>query len=559
MKTLILLSLSFFSTCCTALADRDLSSEEINTLFADLVSQPVQTWLPAGSISARRLEYSNLDKSICEYRETCHFDGIRFYREITMVSGGDEVTEGEPGQQHSMKLDRERIFCWDGTRYTQYYKSTDTAIIDSMPSQNWPLIYGAFSSGVISWGCGLYTLQNLTRCTCSAQEVWVEGHKQIHLQITDPSSSPVLHISFILDAEKNYAVLFNRIEDSQISGIEQRCSQFIQINDRWIPTVIAIEQYLKKPEGRDTVSYEDWKFESIKPDMPLDVHFSVNLRKGTLVELRAAGYPKSLMYYTNDQQDIHSLLEEKIAFSNQPDSVGKNCAAAAVQIVAKRFAKPYPASQIEALAGQANNMTSLYSLKNKLEETGLYCAALETSLESLRNTTLSQAILYLPDSSHYVILDSIDDTNVWTIDLTSRKVYWKTPIQRFARQWKRGIALIVSDNPQNLTTAGTPLSESDQQQINGGDSSGTMYSCSEQIQIDKDLYCPEPMGLVCIGRYYRYWERLGCASDPNGTGCVGEGKPGHQYTTCKTQLNSGSSACIIDTFDWKERNIRACQ
>ena len=133
MKTWILL-LILFIVNYPAFADRELSSGEINTLLNDLAGQPVQTWLPAGSISARRLEYSKLDKSICEYRETLHFDGTRFYREISLISGEEEIPDDQSEPQNSMDMDRERIFCWDGTQYIQYYKSTDTAVIESRSS-----------------------------------------------------------------------------------------------------------------------------------------------------------------------------------------------------------------------------------------------------------------------------------------------------------------------------------------------------------------------------------------------------------------------------------------
>jgi hypothetical protein len=202
-------------------------------------------------------------------------------------------------------------------------------------------------------------------------------------------------------------------------------------------------------------------------------------------------------------------------------------------------------------------MTSLHLLKGKLEETGLYCTALETNLDSLRNTKNAQIILHLPDNGHYVVLDHIDNTNVWTIDLTSRKVYWKTPIQQFLQQWKRGIALVVSDNPQNLSIEGTPLSTSDQQQIMGGDATGKTYSCTEKIQASGDLLCSEPVGILCGGLYYTYWERYGCREDPNGGVCTGDQMPGHVYTDCITDFYYPGS-CTVSGQD-RYRHIRACQ
>ena len=202
-------------------------------------------------------------------------------------------------------------------------------------------------------------------------------------------------------------------------------------------------------------------------------------------------------------------------------------------------------------------MTSLYLLKETLEESGLYCVAMETNLESLRRLKDSQIILHLSGSNHYVILDHIDDTDVWTIDLTSRKVYWKTPIQQFLQEWKHGTALVVSDNLQDLTTEvnGMPLSPVAQQQIMGGDPAG--YSCTELIQEYDHLLCSKPVGWLCGGRYYVYWDRYGCREDPGGGTCTGEGMLGHQYTHCITDfLYLGD--CTI-TGIWYSRYIRACQ
>jgi predicted double-glycine peptidase len=254
---------------------------------------------------------------------------------------------------------------------------------------------------------------------------------------------------------------------------------------------------------------------------------------------------------------MKSLLEEKIAFSAQQDSVGKNCAVAAVQIVTKQFDRPCSAQQLETLVTQNNKMTSLYLLKETLEESGLYCVAMETNLESLRRLKNSQIILHLSGSNHYVILDHIDDTDVWTIDLTSRKVYWKTSVEQFLQEWKHGTALIVSDNPQNLNADGAPLSSLVQQQIMGGDPVGSGYSCTQLLQVDDHLFCSEPVGILCGGLYYVYWERYGCQEDPNGGFCTGQEMPGHKYTHCITDFYH-FGACTI-TGVWYPRSIRACQ
>ena len=564
MKTLIIFVMNAFFVCNLVIADRTLSVGEIYTILNGLTQQPIQTWLPAGTIQARHLEYYKAEKSVYESNETMRFDGSRFYWEIVLNSAGNEEEKpfGKrkgPADANVMDLNRERIFCWDGNTYTQYYKSSHSAVVESMTTQAPLGTYGPFGAGIVPWGYGVFTLQHLSECASDAREVWVDGKKQIHLQITDEKSSPVLQMTFVLDPDKNHAIISCLLQDPQISGIEQKYDQYIQVNNRWLPTVITIERFLKTPKGREAVSYEDWKFESVSPEVPDTASFSVKLKNGTLVEFHPSNKLKSLMYYANDQKNMKSLLEEKIAFSAQQDSVGKNCAAAAVQIVTKQFARPFSAERIETLVTQNNKMTSLYLLKETLEESGLYCVAMETNLESLRGLKNSQAILHLSDSNHYVILDHIDDTDVWTIDLTSRKVYWKTPIQQFLQEWKHGTALVVSDNLQDLTTEvnGMPLSPVVQQQIMGGDPVAAGYSCTELLQVDDYFFCSKPVGILCGGRYYRYAERYGCREDPNGGTCTGQGMIGHDYTHCITDFYH-FGACTI-TGVWYPRYIRACQ
>jgi hypothetical protein len=559
MKRLTLCVISMLFIRNAVVADRVLSSDEINTILSILTQNSVQTWLPAGTIQARHLEYYEAEKSVYESNETMRFNGSRFCWEISLVSVGSEDKESSGKRvidANLLETNREKVFCWNGDTYTRYYKSSNHAVIESQGAQAPFGTYGPFSAGIIPWGYGIFTLQNLSQYTCTGSEVWVEGQNQIHLHITDERSSPVLQMSFVLDPNKNYAMISYLLQDPQLSGIEQKYGQYIQVDNRWIPTVITIERFLKTPQGRKVASYEDWRFETIKSDVPAAAELSVKLENGTFVESHSLG-KKSLMYYVNDQKDIKSLLDERAAFLSYSAPVQESCAAAAAQLAVRQFSRSFSAEQMEALVAQQNNkMTSLYLLKEKLEESGLYCAAVETTLESLRGIKNSTIILHLSSSNHYVILDHIDDKDVWTIDLTSRKIYWKTPAQQFLQEWKQGTALIVSDNPSNLSNnEGTLLPPLTQQQIMGGNVAG--YSCTELLQDDDRQLCSDPVGWLCGGRYYRFWERYGCREDPNGGTCVGQAMPGHNYTHCLTNFEH-IGWCKTSGI-WYERSIRACR
>jgi hypothetical protein len=559
MKIRVVVVINVLLACNLVVADRVLSAGQIDAILETLTQTSAQTWLPAGTIQAKHLEYYEMEKTVYESNETMYFDGSRFYWEIALNSVGDEeekASGNSPADANILDMNGRRVFCWDGSTYTRYYKSSDSAVVESRETQAPFGTYGPFSAGVVPWGSGIYTLQKLSQCTCTASEVEVNGQRQIRLQIMNENSSLALQMNFVLDPDKNYAVISYLLQDPQTSGIEQKYGQYIQINDRWVPTVITIERFLKTPQGKRVMSYEDWRFESVKPEIPATMDFSVKLKNGTLVEFQPSQKSGSLMYYANDQSDISALLGEKIAIAAQSEPARKNCATAAASFITKRFSRSLSTAQMGVLVSQQNGMTSLSLLKEKLEESGLYCTAVETNLEALREINNSMIILHLPASSHYVILDHIDDKDVWTIDLTSRKVYWKTPIQQFLQGWKYGTALIVSDAPQNLSTDTiVPLSPIIQQQIMGGDPAG--YSCTELLQSDDRQLCSDPVGILCGGRYYRFWERYGCQENPKGGTCTGQGLPGHDYTHCIADFSNPGSCTI--TGAWYRRYIRACQ
>jgi len=562
MKRLTLSVMSMLFICNAVAADRTLSSDEINTILSILTQNPVQTWLPAGTIQARHLAYYGEEKTVYESSETMRLNGALFRWEVTLVSMGNEDKE-TPGKRNAvdantLDINREKVFCWNGDTYTRYYKSSNSAVIESQGTQAPLGTYGPFGAGVVPWGYGFYTFQNLSQYACTGSEVWVEGQKQIHLQATNDKFDPVLKMNFVLDPARNYAVLNFLIQDPQFTGIEQKYDQYIQVDGRWIPTLVTVERFVTTPQGSGILSYEDWRFESVKAEVPAASEFSVKLNDGTFVEFYAPGR-KSLMYYMSDQKDIKLLLDEKTAFSSYSASVQESCAAAAAQLAARQFSRSFSAEQMETLVTQQNNkMTSLYLLKEKLEEAGLYCAAVETTLESLRGIKNSTIILHLSASNHYVILDHVDNKDVWTIDLTSRKIYWKTPIQQFLQEWKQGTALIVSDSPSNLSNnEETLLPPLTQQQILGGSLTVEGYSCTERIQEEYHILCSK-VGWMCGGRYYRYAERYGCRKrdDLYIDTCVGREMLGHDYTHCLTDFPSG---WCVSSGTWYPRYIRACR
>ena len=57
LRTIVTSVVISFLFCYSALADRNLSREEIAQLFQELTSNPKTTWIPAGTIEATKEEY----------------------------------------------------------------------------------------------------------------------------------------------------------------------------------------------------------------------------------------------------------------------------------------------------------------------------------------------------------------------------------------------------------------------------------------------------------------------------------------------------------------------
>ncbi|MBN2512749.1 MAG: hypothetical protein JXB18_07410 [Sedimentisphaerales bacterium] len=539
-------------------ADRTLSSAETTAILKTLTDNARLTWLPAGTIQASHLEYHDAEKIILESLETIQTNGTQFRWEILLSSADPSTTESIRSTYSlsgdiDVQANQHRIFGCDGTQSIRYYKSAGQAMIESsVPGP----VGGPFSAGIIPWGHGFYTLTNLSRCTVSAVEQSIDGRTLIKLQISPPDTAGPFQMTFQLDPTRQYCVISFEMEDPQHSKIRQAYRNYVQVNQKWIPTIITIERFLKQPYGLQLSSYDDWKLDLITPEIPDSNALNIEFDMGTLVEIRPSQTSRTILYHAADKTKTNELLAEKISLLVQPAIEHPNCATTAASFVAKKFSRSVPTEQLNLMASSDNQKTSLFQLKQTLEEAGLSCLAVETDLETLRQAHHCQAVLHLPVSSHYIILDHIDDQYVWSIDLTNRKFYYRTAISEFKKQWTTGTALLVSDQPQNLPAQQvSPISLTTQQQIFGGDPAG--YSCTDLLQVDSRIECPPPVGILCGGAHYIIYERMGCQEDPNGGQCYGTQQIGYSYAHC---INNPSNPTVCSSNGlFYNRYIRACQ
>ena len=549
--------LSVFLTAGLCLADRALEAEKIDEILKLLTDHPRTTWIDSGTVKVTCLKFYDIDDKPIETTERFTFDGDRFYWDIMI--NGDTISD-QTASPNSKRLsypdlhqNRHRIFCKNGDKYTRYYKTGKKAMVilgQPNTSQN---ASGPLGTGVIPWGYDMFSYQNLMQCKRIGWESWDNGKQEIHLQLSRTDVNPNFTMTFVLDREKDYAVLSYTLEDPHYSIIKQSYQDYVRIDGRWMPKIVTIERFKKTKTEPGLVSFEDVKFESIQPGKPANDSFKVEFSAGTLVELKPAGNAKSLLYYTTDKTAITNILEDKVELLFESDS--ENCATVAARYIAKEFSRSIPEDKLSGLISDETRKTSLYELKQVLEETGLHCNSVKIDLESLKTMQGGKAILHLSASNHYVILDHIDNNQVWYIDLISRKFYWKRDINDFLMEWKEGIALLVSDSPESIQIASSILPTEKLHRIRGGQYGN--YACDEIIQPGGELECPEPVGILCSGAYYTFYERYGCreVDDPDST-CYGISMLGYDYYRC-TNYNYSTNRCTVSPSSLS-RDIRAC-
>jgi len=251
-KHFVLTILCLFPISGIAFGDRQLERSEILQILQELTSQPKKTWLAAGTIQATHEEFrapkitntavisAEITKAIQEYQNNpdklelteelqkmrldaipfnvryrlsnentmnstvvVKFDGNRFYWEINVDSRRDSVKPNAELQdnfmtrQFNLEWNARRIFSWDGQKYTRYSLPANQAMVDTTGSVP-HVVNGPLTAGIVPWGYGLYTYENLSAATSSATELYINGQTQIHLTLNNSDGS---EMSFVLDAD----------------------------------------------------------------------------------------------------------------------------------------------------------------------------------------------------------------------------------------------------------------------------------------------------------------------------------------------------------------------
>jgi len=136
----------------------------------------------------------------------------------------------------------------------------------------------------------------------------------------------------------------------------------------------------------------------------------------------------------------------------------------AIEYIAQKLDTPLtesPSSMID-YAGTS----SLYDMQQFFLKQGLFAKTIKTTVEKLPLYKDYFVIAHLPNLTHYVIVESVDDDNVWTIDLSSNNLYMSHSKGFFQANWVDGTALLVSK--QSIVAPEVNLDSMETQAILGG-------------------------------------------------------------------------------------------
>ncbi|MGB2861966.1 MAG: cysteine peptidase family C39 domain-containing protein, partial [Sedimentisphaerales bacterium] len=484
-KHFVLTILCLFSVSGIAFGDRQLERAEILQILQKLTSQPRKTWISAGTIEAIHEEYrapkitnaseigTQITTAIQEYQSSpdklelteelqkmrldaipfnvryrlsneltmnstvvVKFDGNRFYWEINVDSRRDSIKPNAAlednfmTKQFNLEWNARRIFSWDGQKYTMYSLPANQAMVDTTNSIP-HVVNGPLTAGFIPWGYGLYTYKNLSAATFSATEMYIEGQTQIHLTLNNSDGS---EMSFVLDAGRNYAVISHSTDDTD-KIISRQYDDYRLVSGVLVPMTILIEQY--DTLTNRLLATDFWDITSISGDTPSLANFSVDYEPDALIEYRSDVTNKPALYRYSYTVDSDQLLTERLDYAASEGIQAQNCATAALKYAASQLGKDLTYRQLAQLADRP---TSLDTMKDFVQRSGLYCRAVRTDVQTLKGLSGCQVILHFPKKNHFVALEGIDDEYAWSVDLSKDKFYYRTDLNFLDMDWAEGTA-----------------------------------------------------------------------------------------------------------------------
>ncbi|MHC4855051.1 MAG: cysteine peptidase family C39 domain-containing protein [Planctomycetota bacterium] len=536
------LTLIMVLTACGWASSEELSSAEITSIFEQLCQTPVTGWVQSGRVEAAHESFDAMTGETTETHESVTTYGERFAWNIQTVS----ITKNKKKKAQEMDEagNRERFFVWDGQSYTLYFKSGRQAITYESPQM--PVrVNGPLTAGIIPWGQGVFTLENLTMAQVSATRMLTNEGPRIEMVI-QIEKSPEMRMT--LDPEKNYALCSYTLVRPDALRTVQTYGNFALEGERWIPMNILIEHF----DDSRLSSSDSWEIVTLKNETVELGVFTPAFEEKTRVEYHTPVLEKPAFYRHSNRVNTKSLLDKRVEAGLKKGLGKQNCGTVAVGYIFEKLGVEATDQELASLVNDASNDTSLYQIQQLVQQKGVSCAAVKTKISALSALKDCQILLHFPKKKHFLVLDRIEGDSVWLIDLDRQTFYHTLTLDAFEQEWA-GIALIVSSQAPALGRDYIPVPEDVLRKIRGA----ANYSCSELIQAYYVILCPEMVLGTCGGRYYMYYDRFGCKLDPEGGFCVGSDLVGHVYSPCIEDWEYPGTCNVLG--EWRVCYMRACE
>ncbi len=427
---------------------------------------------------------------------------------------------------------QQNTVAWDGQEFL-IHNYSPKHLINHAHRQVTPVLPCArpapLTAGLIPWGKGIYSLENLTQATVTGTETRVDGLPRTELVIHNGIGSSRVRVTAAWvpkttpQGRPAHALVASEVLRGDQWALSVSLSGHIWLENRWVPTQIVSEhprvRYGAERRVRETFLLEFHPGQENGHDMRPSM-------KDAWVEYQAPGMPDPLRYQMSETLDSELLLQEKMGLMlaasegrervprhNMNPGPSQNCATLALGYAARSLGRPIVEKEL-ASSVDSTGKTSLADLQRLARRRGLHCEIIQTDIDSLALLPACQIILYLPDEGHFALLGDVDTFDVWLIDFQKNTFLYALNKHKFTAQWAEGVALVLSEQslafPSHLHIKSLPHSRL----VNTR--GGLSYDCTKLIQNGHIHDVPCPVDPPCHGMEEDYAWIWGC--EPSETG-----------------------------------------